>query len=502
MLSPELQVPVRVAAELFYRSSCLNSYLERIGSGESSELERLLSAMRRGLENWERKTINSLAELWNVVESQDAIPVLWRTLAGFSRWFATIHETLVLLPGERTTSELAFTLQHRFGEVYTDYGPSIVLGSVFNAFEFDFIEILKQKLVDVEKIFPKGERIEVLQLPICGRDSPLAYPVLAHELGHAIDKRHRISSKVASQFVADEETDEFSIVRDWCSELCADIVAARAFGPCAILELLSMEYCFHPLQNLWHIDESHPMSRARLDVVLRELDDSLDHGLIEAETDFYTRACDVNLERWYPNEADRDAQKQLQETLRNEAIPLMADRVREELLQLDLPIRSEHFLKEPVNRCVNRLCDGSPVSAQGESRDSLHPKVRLFQQQCFESPEGREKAFKTLCREFGEPPVPSIPNDPQEGRGLAFRMVCGKCEETPLKVPTILLSGHLRRSRRITDLFEEKQPLSTPGLVESLCDSLADLDRLIRNSIMTACVHQRVLDRLRAPKQE
>jgi len=34
MLSPELQVPVRVAAELFYRSSCLNSsYVSAVAAG-------------------------------------------------------------------------------------------------------------------------------------------------------------------------------------------------------------------------------------------------------------------------------------------------------------------------------------------------------------------------------------------------------------------------------------------------------------------------------------
>jgi hypothetical protein len=520
MLSPELQVPVRVAAELFDRSFRLKGYLDRIGSGESNELVRLIAAIRRALESVERETIRSLAEPWEAfaddAETRDAIDALWRTLGKFSRWFATIHEMLVLLPGERTSPELAFTLQGCFTDLYTEYAPSIALGSIFNAFEFDFVEILKQRIVDIEEIFLPRERIVVLQLAICDTDSPLAYAVLGHELGHAIDSSNTISDRIAGKFVTDPDTELYRVVRDWCGELCADIVAARALGPAPLLSLLSMEYCFHPVLNLWSLRErdptkpgrlrvvTHPMSWARLRVVLEELAEPLDRGLIDSEVESYRTACDVNLERWYPNKAEREAQRQLQDALSENFIPLLAKGVRDELSSLNLRIGSVDFGKESVTRCVDRLGSGSPVSAQGESRKSLHPKVRLFkqlvQQKSFESPEGRQQAWNALFPELPET-EPKL-DDPQEARQRAFQMLCQKCEETPLDIPKILLSGHLRRSECIHDLYGENQPLGNEKLVGSLCDSLAKLDRIIGSSIRTRCVHERVLERIRASGEE
>lgn len=527
MLSPEeqipveLQIPVRVAAELFDRSSRLKAYLARIGFGDSNELVRLISAMQRALENLERKTIESLAQPWqelpDEVERRAAIDTLWSTLGKFSGEFATIHETLVLLPGERVSPELGFTLQRSFGDLFTEYMPSTVLGSIFNAFEFDLVKIWKQRLVDITDIFLPGEEIVVLQLAICETDSPLAYAVLGHELGHAIDSRHQISDTIAPEVVPDPDTDLFGTVKKWCGELCADIVAARAMGPAPLLSLLSMEYCFHPRRNLWALRErdptnpsrlrvvTHPMSRARFGVVLEELRGSLDGDLIDPEAQFYESACDINLERWYPNEPDRQAQKRSQDTLTEGLIRRMVERVREELSKLSLSMPTVDLRKQSVMRCVDRLRSGSPVSAQGDPRTSLHPKVQLFRQlfsqQCLDCPEGPRVAFETLCAELATT-VPPIPDDPQEARGQAFHMLSRECAESPLDIPKILFSGYLRRSQRITKLFREKQPLSTRKLVDSLCDSLAVLDRLIRNSIMTSWVHQRVLDRLRAPKQE
>jgi len=520
MLSPELQVPVRVAADLFDRSSRLKDYLDRIGSGDSNDIVRLIAAIRRALESMEGATIKSLGEPWQAftddVDKRAAIDALWSTLGKFSREFATIHETLVLLPGEHTTPELGFTLQRCFADLYTDYAPSTVLGSIFNAFEFDFVEILKHRLVDIANIFLPGEEIVVLQLVICGRDSPLAYAILGHELGHAVDSRHKISDTIAGEFVKDRDTDLFDTVHKWCGELCADIVAARALGLAPILSLLSMEYCFHPGRNLWRLKQpepgnpsrqryvTHPMSRARLSVVLDELVGSLDRVLVDPDVEFYETACNINLQRWYQDEEAREAQRESQDMLYKNVIARMAQRVRaklSELKELKLPFQGVEFRKDPIDRCVERLGRESLTSAQGDPRKELQRKVRLFKKQSFDTPEGRQRAFNTLStEEFGKA-AQEIPNDSQEARRQAFAMLCGKCTEKPLEIPKILLSGHLRRSQRLTELYTEDQPLSTREKVAKLCDSLAGLDHLVAGSIVTTCVHERVLERLSASKE-
>ena len=54
----------------------------------------------------------------------------------------------------------------------------------------------------------------------------------------------------------------------------------------------------------------------------------------------------------------------------------------------------------------------------------------------------------------------------------------------------------------IDDLWqEEKRPLVSSGAVEKLCKSLADLDDLIGNSIVTARVHRNVCTRLEADRR-
>ena len=500
MPSPDIELAVRVAAELFDRTCRVKQYLGRIGPGNSKELERLISAIKRALKNVERETVKGFRELWKIPENDEdsrrpAVATLNRTLRKFSRWFAKIHELLVLLPGECITPELVFALQHCFQGLYAEYHPSIVLGSLFNAVEFDFIEILKERLVDISEIFPDDETIVVLQLAICDNDSPLAYPILAHELGHAIDSKHDISSRIASEFVPDPNTAGFDIVKSWCNELCADIVATQALGPSPILSLLSMEYCFHPTNTIWRHSKTHPMSRTRLNVVLSDLESSLDSDLIDPEVRFYETAWRLNLERAVTDATQRQAIEQSQETLSTNLIFPMAKRVREELSSINLNLPVVRFRKDSIDRCLQRLRDGSPVSAQGESRSLLQPKVQLFQQfvdeQSFDSPEGRRSAFETLGKELGEP-VPSA----EEARRQAFQMLCGMCAEAPLEIPKILLSGHLHRAERIREMINEDQPLATEGSVAELCDSLADIDRLIGSSIVTTCVHEEVCYRL------
>lgn len=177
--SDDLKVATRVAVELFDHSYRVKQYLTRIGPGESKEHERLVETLVRLLKSVEGKTISSFEALLDTPLQDDsrdhAVEVLQDNLRRFSRYFTTIHELLANLPRESIGPEIVFTLEGCFPESYRPPGVSVVLGSIVNAFEFDFIEILEETLGDIGDVVSADERAFVLQLAICHADSPLAY---------------------------------------------------------------------------------------------------------------------------------------------------------------------------------------------------------------------------------------------------------------------------------------------------------------------------------------
>lgn len=470
-LSPRLAVDVRVAAELFDRSSRVKLYLERIGPGESNEHRQLVKTLRRALEQVEGETIKTFGDLWDRFDDEEykqgALDTLKGNLRRFSEWFATIHELLVFLPRQSITPELVFTLEAGFDKLYAEYSPSIVLGSIFNAFEFDFVEILKQNLAGISDIFLQGERNFVLQLAICDCDSPLSYPILGHELGHAIDAKHSISSTIAGQFVKNPNSQDAQILQSWCGEICADLAAVQALGPSPILSLLSMEYCLYPLATICQNTESHPMTRSRLRIVANQLATTGDaRQLLDAEVQSYETAWRLDFESKFPDPAERQAKEQDQEVFEN-IILEMVKRIRQRLSELNL---SElHFEQESLVRCVQRLASNSPISAQGKSRDSLREMIEAYRRRTFSTDIERRQEFEGLCRAF---------------------------TEEPLEIPKILFAGHVRRCKLLEELCMERKRLGSRDSVDSFCQSLATLDGLVGNSVVTACVHKGTRDRL------
>jgi hypothetical protein len=485
MLSPDLKVAVRSAAELFHRSHRLRKHLERIGPGESGEHRRLVDTMQRALEDIEDTTMGHFAELWRVLRTEDreevqnpapsdtATPAaefngLLFSLDRFSRRFATIHESLVFLPWRSIRPELVFSLEGCFPLFWRQCQPSIVMGSLFNAFEFDFIKILRQRLPDIAEVFSENERNSVLRFAICDADSPLACAILAHEVGHAIDAEHEVSSSVMSQYVGGPDS-RSDILYSWCEEICADLIAARMVGPSPILSLLSMEYCLYPSQSISQHGPSHPSTRARLRIVGDEPGQPEATAPMPSELELYENAWRLDLARLFPDDNERQARKQQHDLYMDRLLLPLAQQLREKLSSLDPPLPSIAFDRVSLDRCEKRLHFGSPVSAQGEDPTLLAREVEQHRNGAFESLQARRDAFEHLCDKF---------------------------TENPLGVPQILLAGYQRRCGIIEDLYKEGNPLGNEESVTQLCKAMVRVDRLIGSSIVTSCVHKEVLRRL------
>jgi len=476
-LTPEFKVAVRVGAELFYRSAQVKKYLDRLGPGESNQHRLLVKSFQLALEDVETASISSFEALADITPEDpswnQAIETLHDNLRIFSRSFIDIHELLALLPRESIRPEVLFALEGCFPEFF-EHQPPVVLGSIVNAFEFDFIDILKDRLPDIGAIFPEDKRIYVLQLAICDADSPHACAILCHELGHAMDVRHKISVWAVEEFMSRFGVDESlrPILLYWCRELCADLIASRVAGPVPILTILSIEYCIYPQYSIGMHSETHPSTLARLQVIEQDMDCSDDLSGFRAEIEFYKNARRLNLERICTDPNIRKETENNHRVLTELLIKQMATLVCERLSSLDLPdlkVPCRRFDQASLDRCVERLRRGTPVSSQGESPESLEEKVKQYRKRVFKSQEERIEAFKNLCDEFAE---------------------------KPLEVAKILLSGYNYKLEVMNSLYEAERPLGNKESVTSFCDSLATLDLLIGSSIVTTRVHKEMLRRL------
>ncbi len=466
----EARVLHRVALELFDRSDRLKQYLAAIGPGASGEHSHLIDTIRNATLAIESVVFDAFDTTWGHVldrkspDHADNLTVLKEALERFSIWFANIHELLVYLPRLPIVSDTWFTLQQPLDVFHQleKETPSIITGGIFNAFEFDFFDIMKEKLPEIERILTDKFRSDVLQIAICDRTSPLAYPILAHELGHAIDSRRSFSESIAGEFVLDKDTIEYARVRNWCTELFADLFAAHLLGPSPILALISMECCFLPrFRVFWH-SETHPATRCRIEVVSRYLEHQYGEDFLRSDREAYETAWEMNL-RWNSRPRDRrqirDAYRLSEDVFHSEFVPQVLERIE----SLELP--DTKLQTESLDRCVKRIATDSPVSAQGLSREILREEINKHRMKRFRSATGREKHFVKLARAF---------------------------TEKPLDVSTILMAGHVAR-RDILMSENNDRPEITKRSVREFAATMRRIDELIGSSVVTSNVHKELV---------
>jgi hypothetical protein len=154
---------------------------------------------------------------------------------------------------------------------------SILLTSVFNAFEYSLDDVMRTLSIDVFRMkvpnpadLPFGH---VMELAVVDRDSPLSWPVLAHEFGHYIDDSYGLSKTAAKDFVTRtfKSSATAQIQRTFeriCGEVVADLAAYYVLGPSSIVPILVMSLLASlPLDRPMAFDNVHPMPTTRFDLV-------------------------------------------------------------------------------------------------------------------------------------------------------------------------------------------------------------------------------------------
>ena len=470
-----LRVLLRVTLELYQRVNRIKEYLRSIGPGDSREYEQITAGIEWAIKRIETEVLDTLRQLTplNALSDPDKLVVFLDVLTKFSRWFVKIHELLVYLPRQDVLFETFYTLENSFANHFEEFEPSIILGSVFNAFEFDFWEAMREKMPDLDEI-GLSERNVVLQLAITDKNCPLAWGVLAHELGHAIDQKHRISEGVAAKFVTNKGSMQHELINNWAGELASDLIAAAVLGPASITSLTSMVYCLFPNTPLYSPSRTHPAMHHRLGVIGEYLRTKYyPWDSLESERKEFELAIEYSME--IAAKDDNQHQKiQKFDTIYEDLVRRLSKDVLIEIEKsIDLP---EHTIECPsIQRCVKRLEDRAPVSAQGEDRKVLQKKLDAYQSETFENKEERGRAFLELTRLFREEPLAI------QGILWSGRVRCDQLILAPIDRCLTADEG----TGELIDKLSEEEDNRIPPLIEAL----QELDYLMISSINTSSVH-------------
>ncbi len=191
--------------------------------------------------------------------------------------FLVLHELLLFLPRETLRKELHFFCEELFRPAYDSDDLSVILTSVYNAFEYSLDSALRQSDVFLMKV-PDPNKLafgHVMELAIIDRDNPLSWPILAHEFGHYIDQKFTITDPLTETFIdtelkvpAAQRAHFRKLFKPLASELFADLTAYYLLGPVAILPIVNMELTFGmATEKPIPYDGVHPFTSTRLQVI-------------------------------------------------------------------------------------------------------------------------------------------------------------------------------------------------------------------------------------------
>lgn len=458
MVHEPLRTLLRCAAELYYRSYRVLDHLETVQRLEATQYGKIAETIGRDLIEIAKPLLETLSE--TAMTDADLAETLRPELIAFADWFKQYHEMLVYLPVHDAFPETIDCLKIAFAHEYDRIEPSIILGTLFNAYEFDFLEQVERLLPEPSAIWRRNEKVVALQLPVCDRHSPTAWAVLAHELGHALDTKYGITTSVADSlgFISAHP------FRAWTEEICADLIAAEFFGPAAILTIISIEHCLHPLYSIHAYSETHPATLARLQVVSEFLTAKYGCDYLSDERAVYQHLWDHSVAQVNSTEA-QEAIRRSNDLFFQNVILRITDLLREEI-----PKRwqSAHRINdESLSRCMERLRKSVPIGAQGERRETLRGTLTEYEKTDFASVDSQITAFELLKEQF---------------------------RESPLGIPSLLLSCAKRREEFIREFVDSWRFDAPQDRFEQLCKDLARLDKLGVQSLQASAT-QRALER-------
>lgn len=168
----QLGVLLRVAVELAYRAAGTRRYLLEAVPDESDDhlgILEIRDILDGALTTLQEQVGQIVSDVYSLPPDRavEGIHGFGDELKTYSGLFTKVHEFLMFLPRQPVTPETVSLLSASFGRLYSDLHPSIILGGLFNALEFDFLDLMRSRIPDLDQLIPEPAERVVLQLALC-----------------------------------------------------------------------------------------------------------------------------------------------------------------------------------------------------------------------------------------------------------------------------------------------------------------------------------------------
>jgi len=387
-----------------------------------------------------------------------------RDLGILVRDILQVHELLLLLPREAAKPQASFLLRDCFGR--SDLGASVVLTNMLSAYEYRFEDVLAKVNIEQKEREALKRAGDVLCQAFVDKDNPLAWAVLAHEYGHALDAPNAIS-RATVQGVPNpgdpgddpKPQPDPDLGEAVVAETVADFIAAHVLGPASLMPILFVEMLFPKLTEARKTSAGHPPTPLRVRMVCDYLKDDLKVGIGDFEMVFEAYKLDHARKLQDMEEGEREVVRKIGKEVENLLSPL-AEKISSGVGSLQLP-RFEEANAARARELRQALESRQPISSR--------------------KPRTNEEVFKSLSSLTAE----AKPEDVY--KALA------QLDEVPVRGSEILTAGWLYRLSSFEKFLMTTFPEGGRGAdLNAYAEYVEKTDGWLSKSLELAAVHTEV----------
>jgi hypothetical protein len=421
-----------------------NAELHHRNIGIIASLHKVLERLKQDLSSAHDQLKVSAGVKWS---DRDAIRIYAR-LSNISDRFIPVHQALywVFTPwAEDETYSMLRSLfdTHEFKELYERLNPTIAFIS-----EFNFLHIeLHHYWRAIQGLTEEGS---LLALPKIAKRDCLSWPLLAHELGHAVYDLRSLETDIIQAFVPEGERTLLNPrILNWAKELTCDLLAIRMFGPAYFFAFVA-SVLFFDSAPMRMAAETHPAPWDRAEFMLKYLTNSTAEKSLDPQE--RKRFAEINF--W----------KQLLDT------KVELQRMADGFMSIFETIEADRRAFERVSTVIDRIAY------------KLNSLVPSFDVQDFTSCRGLVEALEDgliiASSRASQEDIGSLLDQSQ----VDFDKVCAGFDETPNKPVVIVNAGWLAKIKAYTRAEDAKAD-------NLFADSFRERNWYIQKSIETSLIH-------------
>lgn len=390
-------------SELLQKIVCFDDFLSEAKAELHTREVGLIASLYHVLDKL-KQDLELIGKQWRVAQKNwtdpDAVS-LYARLSGVSGRFIPLHQALYWVYTPWAEDETYFMLSSLFESeadkgLYAQLNPTVAFISEFNSVYAE----LHHYWQTIPGLTEKGS---LFALPKISKRDCLMWPLLAHELGHAVYELRSIETTIIPKLIPVGTRRWLNPkILNWTKELVCDLIALHVFGPAyyfAFVESVLFFYC-GPVRGA---TETHPAPWDRCEFMFHTLVDNVETNSIDPKD----REMWKEVRFWWSLLAAKinvqgraEGFMSIMETLQpdrhtfNQIASVVGGLKHELVAQLPAFTKSEYLLAADL---VASLRNGNIVA-------SSRPADRSRAAKLLEKSELADEDFEELCREFDERP--------------------------------------------------------------------------------------------------